>query len=50
MSCDRECCGTCQYPRYDRNYESWVCGNEVSDNYGLDTNYNDCCEDYEERE
>ena len=40
-------CGTC---KWHRNYTGeWVCMNPESEYYGLETDYDDHCEDYEER-
>ena len=48
--CDMEqCCGTCKFHRTDDNGE-WVCTNDLSEYYALETDYSDVCVDYEERE
>ena len=44
-----ENCGNCEYHKKDED-GNWVCDNPVSDDYGLDTGYEDICEDYERRE
>ena len=46
---DKErCCGTCAYTeRYDGEF---VCCNEESENYALETAYGDYCEEYLEKE
>ena len=44
------CCGTCKHSRYywiDREY---CCMNEDSDNFALPTEYNDGCEEWEEKD
>ena len=43
-----ECCGTCIYNK--KNDSDFCCSNEESESYGLSTMYDDCCEDYEEKE
>lgn len=45
---DKECCGTCRYRKYEP-YE-YYCGNENSDYYSLESEYDDHCEDYERKE
>ena len=44
-----QCCGTCAFnkPEY---CDVFVCDNEESDYYGLETEYNECCPDYEEKD
>lgn len=44
-----KCCGTCTY-HIPMLAEEWVCDNENSENYGLETGYRDCCDDYESKE
>lgn len=45
----KECCGKCKYHK-PQGKDVFVCDNEDSDGYGLETNYDDCCEEFEERE
>ena len=46
--CDMEqCCGTCKFHRTDDNGE-WVCTNDLSEYYALETDYSDICVDYGE--
>lgn len=48
-----KCCGECVYhtsPWKNGQLCGWTCDNEYSDNYGLTTEYDDSCEDFEERE
>lgn len=45
----RKCCGTCEF-HVPMPMDEWTCDNEDSDNYGCETDYNDSCEDYSERE
>ena len=52
MNQERKCCGNCYYhtPPWEREFQpEWTCGNEESDNYGLITDYVDCCQDFESR-
>lgn len=43
----RELCGTCVF--HVREGDEWVCTCEESDNYGLETNYEEFCFEWEER-
>ena len=46
----RKCCGTCRWRRHEDISDDWVCANGESD-YCTDwTDYDHCCEDWEERE
>lgn len=46
----RKCCGTCRWHRHEDISDDWVCANGESD-YCTDwTDYDHCCEDWEERE
>ena len=40
-------CGNCKYHKYIDG--GWVCSNEESEYYGLETDYADRCVDYEVR-
>ena len=40
-------CGRCAFHR--KTNEEWVCSNEDSDNYALEIEYGDTCDDFEER-
>lgn len=40
-------CGNCKYHKYIDG--EWVCSNEESEYYGLETDYVDRCVDYEVR-
>ena len=44
-----ECCGTCKYHCYANDEDDWVCENPNSENNGVWTDYEDFCNDYEER-
>lgn len=43
-----EKCGTCVFCKKING--EWTCDNPDSDNYGLEVEFKDVCEDYEERE
>lgn len=43
-----ECCGNCHHHR--KQGEEWICDNEYGDSFGFETEYLDCCDDYEPRE
>lgn len=42
-------CGTCLYNRWEGK-DTFSCGNEESDNYGVQTFYDDTCEEWGEKE
>lgn len=44
-----QCCGDCRWHKRIARHE-FVCDNENSEGYGLSTAYDDCCEEFEERE
>lgn len=44
-----QCCGTCTH-HIPVDAEEFCCDNEASEGYGLSTAYDDCCDEYEERE
>jgi hypothetical protein len=41
------CCGTCEH--HTMKNGEWYCNNQDSENYVLETEYEDYCEDYERR-
>ncbi len=43
-----ECCGNCKYHR-PMAQDTFMCDNEDSEGYGLETQYDDFCEEFEER-
>ena len=52
-----ECCGKCKHHKMNfeqkngkRMFKDWICKNENSDYYGLETEYKDTCIDFEEKE
>lgn len=43
-------CGTCTHhepPSWHDGETEWLCGNEIADTFGLPTEYNDSCSDWE---
>ena len=48
MRRDEEICGNCKYHRTDDTGE-WICNNHDGEYFGLETDYEDTCPDYEER-
>lgn len=46
----KECCGTCRYHEQDEFAEDYVCVNDRSEEFADWTDYNHCCDEYEERE
>lgn len=49
MKEEKEVCGTCQYHRFDKRQGVFICVNDDSEYCGLDTEYKDTCENYEDR-
>lgn len=45
MAGNNKCCGTCKFHRTDDNGE-WVCVNDLSEYYALETDYSDMCVDW----
>ena len=45
-----KCCGTCEYNAYEYHSKEWICTNDESDAYGFETEYDDCCTEYERKE
>lgn len=43
-----ECCGTCKWHRTD-DFGDWICNNPGSECYGCVTEYNDICDNWEDR-
>ena len=41
------CCGTCRHYRFDTEELAWMCMNQESDNFVVETEYSDTCIDYE---
>lgn len=44
-----KCCGTCKYHQHEDIDDDWVCVNADSPHCTDWTEYNDYCEDWEER-
>ena len=44
-----QCCGNCKYHK-SVSKDIFICKNEYSEGYALETAYDDYCEDYEEKE
>ncbi len=44
-----ECCGNCKYHR-PMAQDTFMCDNEDGEGYGLETQYDDYCEEFEEKE
>lgn len=44
-----ECCGNCKHYK-PMTKDAFVCDNEESEDYGLETTYDDYCGEFEERE
>ncbi len=46
---DDKCCGTCKYHHHENIDDGWVCVNDRSEYCADWTEYEDFCEEYEER-
>lgn len=46
---NEKCCGTCKFHYFDKDDEAWVCDNPESDCYADFTDYEDACEEHEQR-
>ena len=46
---EMQCCGQCRHHK-PMAQDEFMCDNENSEGYGLSTAYDDCCEEFEERE
>ena len=46
---DKECCGTCKYHCYEKADQGWICTKDSSDYCADWTDYDDCCDEYEEK-
>lgn len=44
------CCGNCKFNKYDRQDKQFYCNNEAIYEYGLPTQYTDCCDDFERKD
>lgn len=45
-----KCCGTCKWHFFERENKDWACVNKDADDYTDFTEYEHCCEEWEERE
>jgi hypothetical protein len=45
-----KCCGNCEFSRYDKEQNDFVCQCEESENYSLPTEYRCSCEEFVERD
>ena len=45
-----ECCGTCKYNRYGGEVADFECVCKESEAYGLQTAYDDFCEEWEKKD
>ena len=48
MQDKQRCCGTCRYHEFFTG--EWCCDNEEAEAYGLETEADDYCDEYGERE
>lgn len=46
----KECCGTCEYNCYDYSPNQFYCGNENSEMAGALTDYDDTCDEWQEKD
>ena len=46
----KECCGNCKWHKHEDISDGWVCCNSDSEYVADWTEYNDWCEEYEEKE
>lgn len=45
-----DCCGRCRHHKHRDDVGEWICGNEDSEYYGIDTGYGDGpCPEFENR-
>lgn len=45
----KDCCGLCKYHVHEDIDDGWVCVNPDSDNFTDWTEYDDACEEFEQR-
>lgn len=45
-----EICGTCKFNFYDKEDKRFYCDNEDSDTYGTPNDYEDGCENWEDKD
>lgn len=46
---ETKCCGQCKHHK-SMAQDEFMCDKENSEGYGLSTAYDDCCDEFEERE
>lgn len=46
----KRCCGTCESHCFSEDVDEWVCTNSEAECFGIWTDYDDCCDDYEPKE
>lgn len=46
---DKKCCGTCKYHHHENIDDGWVCVNSDSEYVADWTEYNNWCDEWEER-
>lgn len=46
----KDCCGLCKYHVHEDIDDGWVCVNPDSDNFTDWTEYDDACEEFEQRQ
>lgn len=49
MKNNEKCCGTCKWHKHEPIDDGWVCVNADSDHCTDWTDYDYCCEEWEER-
>lgn len=50
MKNEDKCCGTCKYHKPDDDFpEDWICCNDKSENVADWTDFEDVCDQYEEK-
>ena len=42
-------CSNCAYNSYDKERREFYCGNKNSENYGVETAYDDHCDEHKEK-
>ncbi len=47
---EKECCGNCRFHKHEQIGDGWVCVNDESEYLSDFTDYNFCCDEWEERQ
>ena len=42
-------CGTCEFNQFDMIVQDYTCNNAESENYGFETEYDDNCDQWEDK-